>query len=277
MAEVRPYWKEKIHEVIFGHHTFAGRFFDVALLIIILLSVGVLMLDSVESIDEKYGDLLQGLEWTFTILFTIEYTLRLITAKNAKKYAGSFFGIIDLVSIIPTYLGIFFAGTHFLTIVRTFRLLRVFRILGLSSYVGQASALGEGLAASKQKIVVFLGAVLSVNIFIGTLMYLIEGPANGYTSIPRSIYWAIVTMTTVGYGDIAPQTALGQSIAAFAMIIAYSIIAVPTGIVTLNLKEAIDRQKAKQKLEEENPDCPNCHEVIDDDRAKYCKHCGVKL
>lgn len=277
MEDKRPYWKEKVHEIIFGHHTKAGRWFDVSLLIVILLSVAVLMLDSVKSIDDKYGDILGAFEWAFTILFTIEYILRIMTAKNPKKYATSFFGIIDLISIIPTYLSIFLVGTHFLTIVRTFRLLRVFRILGLSTYVGQASALGEGLLASKHKIIVFLGAVISVNIFIGTLMYLIEGADNGFTSIPRSIYWAIVTMTTVGYGDIAPQTPLGQSIAAFAMIIAYSIIAVPTSIVTLNIKEAMDKQKQAQKKEEENPNCPNCHLEIDDDSSKFCRHCGHKF
>jgi voltage-gated potassium channel len=271
MEEQRAPWKNKVHEIIFGHHTLAGKAFDLVLLVTIIMSVGVLMLDSVESIDQKYGTLLQGLEWVFTVLFSIEYLLRILTAKHPKKYASSFFGVIDLLSILPTYLGLFLPGGHYLQIIRTFRLLRVFRILGLSSYIGQANLLAEALRASRQKVIVFFGVVLSINIFIGTLMYLIEGPENGFTSIPRSIYWAIVTMTTVGYGDIAPQTAIGQSIAAIAMIIAYAIIAVPTGIVTLNLKEAHDNQKASRQLT-----CSNCQHPVQKEN-KYCSNCGNPL
>lgn len=266
--------QNKIHEVIFGHHTVAGKLFDIILLVVILLSVGVLMLDSVASIDAKYGTLLNGLEWVFTIFFTLEYALRLYSAKNPIKYATSFFGIIDLLSILPTYLGLFMAGSHYLQTIRTFRLLRVFRILGLSTYVGQATVLLEGLRQSRQKIIVFFGVVLSINILIGTLMFLIEGPENGFTSIPRSIYWAIVTMTTVGYGDIAPQTTLGQSLAAFAMIIAYAIIAVPTGIVTLNMKEAHDKQKQE---EQEKNLCANCKNPLSEPTPNYCPNCGTKV
>lgn len=275
MQETRPAWKDKVHEIIFGHHTVAGKVFDVVLLIVIIASVVVLMLDSVEHIDEEYGHILQGLEWFFTGLFTIEYALRVATAREPKKYVTSFFGIIDLVSIIPTYLGLFMAGSHYLQIIRTFRLLRVFRILGLSSYVGQASMLGEALKASRQKIIVFFGIVLSINIFIGTLMFLIEGPEAGFTSIPRSIYWAIVTMTTVGYGDITPQTAIGQSISAIAMIIAYAIIAVPTGIVTMSLKDA----KNKQNSEEEEPQEKKCHNCgsMNDASHRFCSNCGTNL
>ena len=235
--------QNKIHEIIFGHHTAAGKTFDIILLFFILASVAVLMIDSVESIANKYGFILSGLEWGFTIFFSAEYILRIYSAKNPIKYVTSFFGIIDLLSILPTYLGIFMSGSHYLQTIRTFRLLRVFRILGLSSYVGQATILLEGLKQSRQKIIVFFGVVLSINILIGTLMFMIEGAENGFTSIPRSIYWAIVTMTTVGYGDIAPQTTIGQAIAAFAMIIAYAIIAVPTGIVSMNIKEAHDKRK----------------------------------
>lgn len=271
MSAEKPVWKSKIHEVIFGHHTRAGKAFDLILLLVIILSVVVLMLDSVEYIDQEYGTLLQGLEWFFTALFTLEYILRILTANNPKRYVTSFFGIIDLISIIPTYLGLFMAGSHYLQIIRTFRLLRVFRILGLSSYIGQANVLAEALKASRQKIIVFFGVVLSINIFIGTLMFLIEGPENGFTSIPKSIYWAIVTMTTVGYGDIAPQTTIGQSIASVAMIIAYAIIAVPTGIVTLNLKDAQDKSKQANKL-----NCNTCNSEINK-ADHFCSNCGTAL
>ncbi|MBD80944.1 MAG: ion transporter [Crocinitomicaceae bacterium] len=272
MEQERPAWKNKVHEIIFGHHTTAGKGFDVILLIAIVASVIVLMLDSIEELDQEYGVLLQGLEWMFTAFFTVEYVLRIMTAKNPRKYVTSFFGVVDLVSILPTYLGLFMAGSHYLQIIRTFRLLRIFRILGLSSYVGQANVLGDALKASRQKIIVFFGVVLSINILIGTLMFLIEGAENGFTSIPRSIYWAIVTMSTVGYGDITPQTAIGQSIAAVAMIIAYAIIAVPTGIVTLNLKEASDKKK-QEKLDEDSKKCHRCSAIIDKE-AKYCSNCG---
>lgn len=267
MEEKRAPWKNKVHEIIFGHHTTAGKAFDLILLFFIIASVAVLMLDSVHELDEKYGALLNGLEWVFTIFFTIEYILRLLTAKQPKKYATSFFGIIDIISIIPTYLGLFMTGSHYLQIIRTVRLMRVFRILGLSSYVGQASILGDALKASRQKIIVFFGVVLSINILIGTVMFLIEGPEHGFTSIPRSIYWAIVTMTTVGYGDIAPQTPLGQSLAAIAMIIAYAIIAVPTGIVTLNLKEASDKAKNGAEF------CSKCNNQLSPS-DNFCSKCG---
>lgn len=267
--------QNKIHEIIFGHQTFAGKLFDIVLLIFILLSVAVLMLDSVSSIDEKYGHILNGMEWGFTLFFSAEYILRLYSAKNPLKYATSFFGIIDLLSILPTYLGIFMSGSHYLQTIRTFRLLRVFRILGLSTYVGQATVLLEGLKQSRQKIVVFFGVVLSINILIGTLMFIIEGAENGFTSIPRSIYWAIVTMTTVGYGDIAPQTTLGQAIAAFAMIIAYAIIAVPTGIVTLNMKEAHDKKKLEDASNHKK--CSSCGRHALEKNQSFCSNCGHKL
>ncbi len=267
--------QNKIHDIIFGHETFAGKLFDIVLLLFILLSVAVLMLDSVQTIYEQHGTLLYAFEWGFTIFFTIEYGLRVYSSKNPIKYITSFFGIIDLLSILPTYLGIIMTGSHYLQIIRTFRLLRVFRILGLSTYVGQATVLLEGLRQSRQKIIVFFGVVLSINILIGTLMFLIEGPEHGFTSIPRSIYWAIVTMTTVGYGDIAPETTLGQAIAAFAMIIAYAIIAVPTGIVTLNIKEAQD--KKKQTLAENQKTCSNCSAQYPRPGPNFCSNCGNKL
>ncbi len=265
--------QNKIHDVIFGHTTLAGKTFDIILLLFILSSVAVLMLDSVGSIAQTYGPILNGLEWAFTIFFSAEYILRIYSARNPLKYAISFFGIIDLLSIIPTYLGIFMTGSHYLQTIRTFRLLRVFRILGLSTYVGQATALLEGFRQNRQKIIVFFGVVLSINILIGTLMFLIEGPEHGFTSIPRSIYWAIVTMTTVGYGDIAPQTTLGQAIAAFAMIIAYAIIA--TGIVSLNMSSSQGQIKAEP--EEGLDKCNSCGKAAIESDQKFCSNCGKKF
>jgi len=265
--------QNKIHEIIFGHTTAAGKAFDIILLFFILASVAVLMIDSVGSIANKYGFILTSLEWGFTFFFSVEYLLRVYSARNPLKYITSFFGIIDLLSILPTYLGIFMTGSHYLQTIRTFRLLRVFRILGLSTYVGQASALLEGFRLNRQKITVFFGVVLSINILIGTLMFLVEGPEHGFTSIPRSIYWAIVTMTTVGYGDIAPQTTLGQSIAAFAMIIAYAIIA--TGIVSLNLQAPTEQIEAKPK--EGLKECNSCKKTTIEPNQKFCSNCGDKL
>jgi len=265
--------QNKIHEIIFGHATIAGKTFDIILLLFILSSVAVLMLDSVGSIAMSYGKLLHGLEWGFTIFFSAEYILRVYSARNPLKYIISFFGIIDLLSIIPTYLGIFMTGSHYLQTIRTFRLLRVFRILGLSTYVGQATALMEGFKQNRQKIIVFFGVVLSINILIGTLMFLIEGPEHGFTSIPRSIYWAIVTMTTVGYGDIAPQTTLGQAIAAFAMIIAYAIIA--TGIVSLNIQGSQDKNKTEPQ--EGLDKCNSCEKTALESKQKFCSNCGNKF
>ncbi|MAZ37269.1 ion transporter [Salibacteraceae bacterium] len=265
--------QNKIHEIIFGHTTAAGKAFDIILLFFILASVAVLMIDSVGSIANKYGFILTSLEWGFTFFFSVEYLLRVYSARNPLKYITSFFGIIDLLSILPTYLGIFMTGSHYLQTIRTFRLLRVFRILGLSTYVGQATALLEGFRLNRQKITVFFGVVLSINILIGTLMFLVEGPEHGFTSIPRSIYWAIVTMTTVGYGDIAPQTTLGQSIAAFAMIIAYAIIA--TGIVSLNLQAPTEQIEAKPK--EGLKECNSCKKTTIEPNQKFCSNCGDKL
>ena len=265
--------QNKIHEIIFGHTTAAGKAFDIILLFFILASVAVLMIDSVGSIANKYGFILTSLEWGFTFFFSVEYLLRVYSARNPLKYITSFFGIIYLLSILPTYLGIFMTGSHYLQTIRTFRLLRVFRILGLSTYVGQASALLEGFRLNRQKITVFFGVVLSINILIGTLMFLVEGPEHGFTSIPRSIYWAIVTMTTVGYGDIAPQTTLGQSIAAFAMIIAYAIIA--TGIVSLNLQAPTEQIEAKPK--EGLKECNSCKKTTIEPNQKFCSNCGDKL
>jgi len=262
-------WQQKLHEIIFEADTRAGKWFDIILLVLILMSVTTVMLESVNSIALLYGDELRLLEWIFTILFTLEYIARLVSIGKPLKYIFSFYGIIDFISIIPTYLGIFISGTHTLSIIRSIRLLRVFRILKLAQFIGEADILIKALKASRAKIVVFLFAVLSLTFILGTVMYLIESPESGFTSIPRSIYWAIVTLTTVGYGDITPQTVLGQALASFIMIIGYAIIAVPTGIVGAELSKA--------NLTTNTQSCSNCSLEGHDDDAIHCKFCGETL
>lgn len=224
--------RELIYIVIFEADTRAGKAFDLGLIFFILLSVVLVMLDSIPGIHDQWGVWLLGGEWLITGLFTLEYLLRLVVARRPARYVRSFYGVVDLLSILPTYLGIFFPGMHFLTTVRILRILRIFRILKLVQFLGEGSNLWQALKRSRHKITVFLTTVLTVVIVVGSLMYLIEGAASGFTSIPKSIYWAIVTMTTVGYGDIAPATPLGQIVASLLMIVGYGIIAVPTGIVT---------------------------------------------
>jgi voltage-gated potassium channel len=228
-------WRERIYKIIFEAETPAGKAFDLALIFFILLSVVLVMLDSIPGIHDDIGLWLLGGEWLITILFTLEYLLRLAVARRPGRYAGSFYGVVDLLSILPTYLGIFFPGMHFLTTVRILRILRIFRILKLVQFLGEGNNLWLALQRSRHKIIVFLTTVLTVVIVVGSLMYTIEGAASGFTSIPQSIYWAIVTMTTVGYGDIAPTTPLGQIVASLLMITGYGIIAVPTGIVTTEM------------------------------------------
>ncbi|MDG1477020.1 MAG: ion transporter, partial [Vicingaceae bacterium] len=255
--------QQKLHEVIFEADTRAGKWFDIILLVLIILSVITVMLESVPSIEEIYGEELRILEWIFTILFTLEYIARLVSIGKPLKYVFSFYGIIDFISIMPTYLGIFISGTHTLSIIRSVRLLRVFRILKLAQFIGEADVLIRALKASRAKIVVFLFAVLSLTFILGTVMYLIESPESGFTSIPRSIYWAIVTLTTVGYGDITPNTVLGQTLASLIMIIGYAIIAVPTGIVGAELSKA--------NLNSNTQACKSCSQEGHDDDALHCK------
>lgn len=224
--------RERIYKIIFEAETPAGRAFDLALIFFILLSVVLVMIDSVPGIHDDIGDWLFAGEWLITILFTLEYLLRLSVARRPGRYAWSFYGIVDLLSILPSYLGIFFPGMHFLTTVRILRILRIFRILKLVQFLGEGNNLWLALKRSRHKIIVFLTTVMTVVVVVGSLMYLIEGAESGFTSIPQSIYWAIVTMTTVGYGDIAPITPLGRIVASMLMITGYGIIAVPTGIVT---------------------------------------------
>ncbi len=265
-------WKEKLHEVIYEADTPAGKAFDIALIIVILFSVILVMLESVASIDQQYHDQLLLMEWIVTVLFTVEYILRIICISRPKKYIFSFYGIIDLLSTIPLYLSYIFSGSQVFLALRALRLLRVFRILKLVQFIGESSTLVKALNKSRTKIAVFIYAVLILSIILGTLMYLIEGDEAGFTSIPRSIYWTIVTLTTVGYGDIAPETPLGQFIATIVMILGYGIIAVPTGIVT------VEFSKERRDLVHLNTQsCKSCSTEGHRDDAVYCFHCGDKL
>jgi voltage-gated potassium channel len=239
-------------------------------MVLIILSVVAVMLESTASIADRYGPWLRIFEWVVTIIFTIEYLLRLYCVGKPARYARSFFGIVDLLAILPTYLSLIIPGAQSLLVIRALRLLRVFRVLKLAHYVGEASELTAALRASARKIIVFLGAVLTVVIIVGSMMYLIEGEANGFTSIPVSIYWAVVTMTTVGYGDIAPQTPLGKILASAIMIMGYGIIAVPTGIVSVELA-GVTRKKVNTQA------CPDCGVGGHDLDAVHCKYCGSKI
>jgi voltage-gated potassium channel len=268
----RSAWQEKLHSIIFEAETPAGKLFDVLLIISILTSVLVVMLDSVSVINIRHGQILAFFEWFFTILFTIEYILRLSCVGRPLSYATSFYGIIDLMAIIPTYLSVFIPGTEFLLAIRVLRILRIFRVLKLVQYISEATLLMKALSASRRKITVFIFTVLTLVVILGSLMYLIEGAESGFTSIPKSIYWAIVTLTTVGYGNIAPQTNLGQLLAAFIMILGYSIIAVPTGIVTVELSQAASPLNTKPTRS-----CHECSAEGHDDDAVYCKYCSSKL
>ncbi len=261
-------WRFKLHEIIYEADTPAGKFFDIVLLIAILASIVFVMLETVEEFDRKYHTFLNISEWVITILFTIEYIARLIAVKRPAKYIFSFYGIIDLLSTIPKYLSFFFVGSQSLVALRALRLLRVFRILKLARYVGESNRLLVALRNSRAKISVFLFFVVILCVILGTIMYLIEGgEASGFTSIPRSVYWAIVTLTTVGYGDIAPVTALGQFIAAIIMIMGYGIIAIPTGIVTAEYARNRDVQTNTQC-------CPSCAATRHRDSAEFCYKCG---
>ncbi len=267
--------KQKLHRIIFGVDTPAGKGFDVVLLILIVASITILMLETVKGINAEWATVFYRLDWVITGLFTVEYFLRLWTSEKKTRYVFSFFGIIDLLSILPTYLSVFFAGSHTLAIIRVLRLLRVFRVLKLVQFMGEANKLGEAVKSSSRKIIVFLFFVVIVSVFIGTLMYIIEGREHGFTSIPRSIYWAIVTLTTVGYGDIAPQTTIGQLLATILMVTGYGLIAVPTGLVTVEL--------AKGSTNLLNPggsssrQCSICGNKDHLKKAKYCCDCGEAL
>jgi voltage-gated potassium channel len=265
----RPRWRLRLHEVIFESDTVAGRAFDVALLIAILTSVAAVVLESVAEVRREYGAVLRAVEWALTIVFTIEYGLRLTAVERPWRYATSFFGIVDLLSIVPTYLALVVPETQSFMVIRAIRLLRVFRILKAAQFLSEAQLLTTALRASRRKITVFIGGIVTVVLIVGALMYVIEGEEHGFTSIPTSMYWAIVTMTTVGYGDIAPRTALGQLVASMLMILGYGVIAVPTGIVSVELANAA-RPVSRQA-------CPACGAEGHDVDASHCKYCGARL
>lgn len=262
--------KAKLYEVIFGTDTPAGRLFDIVLLWTILISIGAVVLESVSSIRVRFGAGLKTIEWVVTVLFTLEYMLRLACIPKPSQYAKSFFGVIDLLAVLPTYLGLFLVGYHSFIVIRVLRLLRVFRVLKLARFMKQAEYLMKALKESRHKIGVFIGAVLTLVLILGTAMYLIEGEQNGFSSIPQSMYWAIVTMTTVGYGDIAPATVLGKMIASIIMLIGYSIIAVPTGIVTFEVTNAVKDRK-------QGSFCSQCQAIGHQEDAVYCRKCGTDL
>jgi len=263
-------WREKLYEIIFEADTPHGKLFDEFLIISILASVLVVMLDSVTWIREDHEGLLYALEWFFTILFSVEYILRLISVKRPAKYATSFFGVVDLLTVIPTYLDIFLPGARFLLAIRILRVLRIFRVLKLAKYVGETNFLLRALMESSRKITIFLFSIVTIVIVLGSLMYVVEGAENGFTSIPKSIYWAIVTLTTVGYGDVAPQTSFGQVLSVVVMVLGYSIIAVPTGIVTVELSHASKKHVTTRS-------CQDCSAGGHDSDAKHCKYCGEEL
>jgi len=263
--------RQRVWEIIFEADTPAGKAFDVTLLACILLSVAAVMLESVESIHSSYGVELLVAEWIFTILFTIEYILRLAVVRRPLRYATSFFGVVDLLSILPTYLLLFGVGAQSLLVIRSLRLLRTFRVFKLARYVGEASVLRQALAASRPKITVFLFAVASIVLIVGALLHIVEGSQGneGFSSLPQSVYWAIVTMTTVGYGDATPESPLGKAIASVVMILGYGIIAVPTGIVSAELSRF--RPTVTTRV------CPSCHAEGHAPDASYCFRCGAEL
>ena len=269
--ELRP-WQIKLHEIIFGANTKSGKLFDIVLFYVIIASILLVMLESVREIDARFHTLFKVLEWVITILFTIEYITRIITIKAPRKYIFSFYGIIDLLSTIPMYLSFVFVGSQSLVALRALRLLRVFRILKLARYMGESTNFVTALKESRAKIAVFLSFVVILCIILGTLMYLIESPESGFTSIPRSVYWAIVTLTTVGYGDIAPQTPFGQLIASAIMILGYGIIAIPTGIVSAQMVKS-DKKEEPTSVKS----CNNCLHDVHNDNAEFCSNCGFKL
>lgn len=263
-------WKKRIARIIFEADTPSGKRFDEALIACILISVVLVMCDSVVTISASYGRLIYALEWLFTILFTIEYILRITCADKPTHYVRSFFGIVDLLAILPTYLSVIIPGSQYFLVIRILRVLRIFRVLKLVQFISEARLLVRSLRASARKIVVFLFTVVTLAVVLGSLIYLLEGEENGFTSIPKSIYWTIVTLTTVGYGDISPKTNLGQIFASVIMIMGYSIIAVPTGIVTVEMSQAFGRKRSRKV-------CPECMESGHETDAVYCKYCGTKL
>jgi voltage-gated potassium channel len=265
---IRTDWRERVRHIIFDHDTPESKAFDIGLLALIVLSVLLVMLETVPEIEARYSTQLVVLEWIITILFTIEYAARLVTVNNKARYARSFFGIVDLLSILPVYLSLILPGAQSLLVIRSLRLLRVFRVLKMAQFISEADFLVRAIRASSRKIVVFLIVVVLINVIAGSTMYLIEGPENGYDSMFSGVYWSIVTMSTVGFGDITPSTPLGQVLAAMLMIVGYSVIAVPTGIVSAEVASA-------RRPREES--CRNCGSAAHSDSARFCDACGFAL
>jgi voltage-gated potassium channel len=273
MVELKPdrgdaAWRRRLHEIVFEADTRAGRVFDLALLVTIVVSVVVVVLESVRSLRNAHGAAFLVFEWLITGLFTIEYVLRLISVRRPLQFATSFYGVVDLVAVLPTYVGLLVPQSHYLLVVRALRLLRVFRILKLGAFLHEAQQLHQALRASRRKIAVFLFTVLTLVLIVGALMYVVEGEEHGFVDIPTSIYWAIVTMTTVGYGDLAPKTPLGKVLASVVMLMGYGILAVPTGIVTVELAKAGHAPISNQA-------CPTCGRDGHDADAVHCKFCGA--
>ena len=267
--------RESIYRIIFQAETAAGKLFDVALILAILSSVTVVMLDSMPRIENDYHGVLRVAEWMFTILFTVEYLARLWCVESRKKYALSFFGLVDLFAVLPTYASVLIPGGEVLAVVRILRVLRVFRILKLVQYIGEADVLVETLKASRYKIAVFMITVLSIVVILGTMIFVVEGEENGFTSIPLGVYWSIVTLTTVGYGDLTPQTGFGQALAALLMVTGYALIAVPTGLFSA---EFVQRSQAKKNLSgSASQHCSGCGVIESDNQKDYCGYCGQKF
>lgn len=262
--------KHHLYVIIFGTHTPAGRAFDISLIVAILASLLVLILESIPNVMSEWSQQLRYIEYTFTALFTLEYLLRLYCSPKPKSYATSFYGVVDLLAILPTYLAIIFPSASFMGVVRLLRVMRIFRILKLVRYLQDSNILLRSLLMARRKILIFFSTVGILVVIFGALIFVIEGPENGFTSIPHSIYWAIVTITTVGYGDMIPQTALGKAIASLTMLLGYSILAVPTGIITAELSNEMNSHKELVK-------CPNCNRAGHDSDAMYCKHCASEL
>lgn len=268
--------RSKLKIIIFGTDTKAGRLFDIALLWVILFSILLIMLESVPSLNERYSYIFKPLEWAITIIFTLEYLVRVWVVKKKAGYIFSFFGIIDFISVIPSYLGLFVTGYHTLMILRAVRLLRVFRVFQLSDYLSESAMFGKAMLASLRRIIIFLSVLIVLVMVLGTIMFVVEGPDNGFSSIPQSIYWAIVTITTVGYGDITPSTVVGKFVSSIIMLLGYSIIAVPTGIITAEML------KTKSKNEKESDTaskrfCQKCGIEVFDPQANFCRNCGSML
>jgi voltage-gated potassium channel len=263
-------WRARWFHIIFGHEDAAGRRFDVLLIIAILGSIAVAVFDSVAQIHVRYGTLFYGLEWFFTVAFTLEYAMRIAVVDRPWRYIRSFFGIVDVLAVLPTWISLVAAGSQYLLVVRALRILRIFRILKLTRYVGEADLLWLTLIRARRKVLIFFSTILTLVLIFGALMYLIEGPEDGFTSIPTSMYWAIVTMTTVGFGDITPKTTLGKLLTSLIILIGYSIIAVPTGIFTAELAAGM---RARRKY----IPCTHCGQADHDGDAKYCRICGTTL